>query len=366
MQRYFEIQKAIFEIENPYPKDDLITCYKDFLKVRDFLPYYKYNINVLMALLDLTSELWYTQKRINRISLLESIKWYGYSTLHRVGNPVIIAESSKMPVEFNIKMFSLFKNCFEGKNSLSPNQLEVAKKICNSILINAILEDTDVNWLCKNVATSNMILNRILRFPCKSEIISIWAKENYFQDEYRIRRAEIVGWILDEDPDFEIEKQTLIDDFEYFNMIDAKAIIDYENEFNATQIIERDLKGILPPHKRPNYDSNLPIYTSNSIVSIPSLKLTRRPFSVQIDLSKNPLGGVPDFEKMSEIFYQNIEITLKVSMLWSIAYSRLPDNKKSELLKKYYSDEVYWTFYKICRKLKLLGPLKWLMVKYKY
>ena len=39
--KQIQIQKAILNLENPYPNDNLITGYKDFLKVRDFLPFYK-------------------------------------------------------------------------------------------------------------------------------------------------------------------------------------------------------------------------------------------------------------------------------------------------------------------------------------
>jgi hypothetical protein len=215
-------------------------------------------------------------------------------------------------------------------------------------LINSVLENIDVIWLCENVGMSDMILNRILRYPEKSTIISNWAHQHYKQDNYRIRRAELAGWILDETPNFEIDKQTLIDDFEYFNIIDINAIQEYENELAATKIIERDLKGILTIQ-----------------ASAPTLNLTKRPYIPTPDFSKDYNAYVPDFKKMRAEFYPNIDLSFNLTMLWAIAYSRLDNTVKSELLKKYYCPEIYWSFFKICNKLRLSELLRWLMDKQK-
>jgi hypothetical protein len=357
-----EIQKAILEIENPYPKDDLIACYKDFLKVRDFLPYYKFNLNVFTSLLDLTIDLWFTDKRINRISLLKSLHRYGFNVVSGKGFMNSVDRSTKMPSDVYKRAFLLLKNCYEHKCSLSQSQLEEAKQICNRILFNASLEDIDISWLCKNVEKSNMILNRILRYPQKSVIISNWARINYTNDEYRIRRSELASWLLDENPSFEIDMQTLLDDFEYFNLLDKKAIQEYEDEIEAQNIIERDLNGILSTQQHPKIYFGVEISTQESITSTPKLELIKRSYNIMApDFSKHYDAYIPDFVKMRKEFHSNIEKTQKITMLWAIAYSRLENNVKPELLKKYYSDEIYWSFFKICKKLKLIHLLEWLI-----
>lgn len=360
-QRLLEIQKAIFEIENPYPKDDLITCYKDFLKVRDFLPYYRFNQNVFNSLLDLTIDLWFTEKRINRISLLNSLYRYGFNVVRGKGFMDSVDRSTKMPPEVNKQAFFLFKNCFEHKCSLSQSQLEDAKQICNRILFNASLVDKDISWLSDNVEKSNMVLNRILRYPQKSSIISNWARKYYTYDEYRIRRSEIASWLIDENPSFEIDVQTLLDDFEYFNLRDKKAIREYEDEIEAQNIIERDLNGILSTQQLPKIYFGVEISKQESITSTPELILTKRAYNIfSPDFSKHYDTYIPDFVKMREEFHSNIEKTKKITMLWAIAYSRHDNNVKSKLLKKYYSDDIYWSFFKICKKLKLRNLLEWL------
>jgi hypothetical protein len=42
-KRCLAIERAIAKKENPYPKDDLITTYADFLKVREVLPFFSFN-----------------------------------------------------------------------------------------------------------------------------------------------------------------------------------------------------------------------------------------------------------------------------------------------------------------------------------
>ncbi len=54
-----------------------------------------------------------------------------------------------------------------------------------------------------------------------------------------------------------------------------------------------------------------------------------------------------------------------ITMLWSIYYSRLDIPLKSTLLKKYYCEETYQSFFKICKKLEAIELLMWLKDKNK-
>jgi hypothetical protein len=350
-----EVQKAISELENPYPNDNLITCYKDFLKVRDFLPYYKYSIKVFQSLVDLTNEIWDTNQRINRISLLESLKKYGKNRDKNRGDNLI-----ELPIETKTKIFLLFKCCFDRPERLSANQINEAKNLCNYLLINLVLRVEEEKWLCENTGLSENVLNRVLRYPIKSEVITNWVKENYNMDIYRIRRAELASWLIDEDPNFEIDKRTLTLDFGYFNISDIKAIQEYENQVAVNNLIkERELNGIIQS-KNLFDDENV---NPEIVSAIPELKLTFRHYSIPIDTSKDYQLNVPDFKIMCKDFYADIDTTFKRTMLWAIAYSRLDSKLKSELLKKYYCKETYWSFFRICKKHKLIKSLKWLKDK---
>ena len=94
-----QVLKAIAEIDHIYPKDNLIRNYKDFLSIRDYLPYYQYNHKVLESIINLTYELWGSNKRINRTSLVSSARQYY--------NKKEVNQILSEPISF--KIFELFK-----------------------------------------------------------------------------------------------------------------------------------------------------------------------------------------------------------------------------------------------------------------
>jgi hypothetical protein len=59
-------------------------------------------------------------------------------------------------------------------------------------------------------------------------------------------------------------------------------------------------------------------------------------------------------------FYKNIEDSLNATMLWGAAYSRLKYAQKEKLLRKYYTDDIYWVFLKISKRLQSVNLLEWL------
>ncbi len=361
-ERVISIQRAITEINNPYPPDNLITCYKDFLKVRDFLYLYKFNQRVLQALLDLADDLWESNKRISRISLLQMIKRYGFKNeKDGVYNP------NNIDLKTRRKVFLLFRYCFE-KPEFIKWQIDEAKQICNYILINLSLSSEEEKWLCNNANKSEIILNRILRYPKKSDFISNWAKKNYLNENCHQRRAEIASWLIDKNPGFQIEKRTLIDDFEYLNEYDMKVIREYEEEQQAKQMTEQI--SVLGVTKTFTVKSVSELFTDEvdltpEYITDPSkrLKLTKRFYGIPMDSSKSHFGDIPDFTKLRESFYAEVDKTIKVTTLWAIAYSRLGKNRKSQLLKKHYDEETYWSFFRICKKCKLTEVLEWLKEK---
>lgn len=359
-QRKIELQRAIIELENPYPKDDLILSYSDFLMVRDYLNYYQFNPVVFDNLINLANDIWNTKKRISRLSLLQKIKQY----LHHDPTRDYYNRSTKpnfqLKVETRKLLFNLFRKTFEERNYISHKQLDEARKICNNVLINLNLTQIEEEWLCSNTLASELILNRVLRYPIKSEVISNWAKSNFQSNTLRSRRAELLSWIIDQEPTFEICQQTLIDDFEYLNQSDLQAIQNYDDEIAANKIIEQELGEYLPKKTYYNFFDGT-YHEENVDLSIPELKLSKRPYGVTIDTSKQYPVSIPNFEKLREEFYKNLPTHQKVTMIWAIAYSRLDNTLKYSLLKKYYSNETYYSMYKVCKRTKNNELLKWIL-----
>lgn len=358
-KRKIEILRAIAEIENPYPKDDLILSYSDFLKVRDYLGSYQFNPIVFNNLTNLANDKWNTEKRISRLSLLQKIKQYLHQDATREYYSKNIKPNFQLKVETRKSLFNLFRKTFEERNYISHKQLDEARKICNNVLINLELTPTEEEWLCSNILLSELILNRALRYPIKSEVISNWAKSNFQNDILRSRRAELLSWIIDQEPTFEIDQQILIDDFEYLNQSDLQAIQNYDDEITANKIIEQELSEYLP--KKTHYDLFDSTYHEERIdLSVPELKLSKRPYGVIIDTSKEYPVSIPNFEKLREEFDTNLPTHQKVTMIWAIAYSRLDNTLKYSLLKKYYSNDTYYSIFRVCKRTKNIELLKWI------
>ena len=362
-QRLLSIQREIIQLEKPYPKDDLIKSYKDFLQVRDFLPFYQFNIKVLDSLVDLACTSWHSAERISRTSLLTTIKRYLKNEKGETGST--FSQNKPLPLnnDVRLKLFKLFQYCFETPNRLSNKQSTEAKGIANNLIMNLGLDPAAEKWLCENVDQSELILNRLLRYPTKSKVISQWARKSALSDTYRSRRAEVTSWLIDEDPEHVIDRQTLIDDFEFLNGVDKKAIQKYETAVATNKLIESAL--IQNPAVNPflNFWGNSLERESESITSYPELKLTQRFYKVPKDKKNLISYEIPDFETMRDVFYKNIDTTLKITMLWSIYYSRLDMPLKTELIKKFYCEDTYLSFFKICRR---LGAAElWVWLKYK-
>jgi len=316
-----EIKQLIckLEVENHYPDDNLIICYKDFLRIRDYLHCYQFNPTVFKSLVELTINLWETKEKINRLSLLTAIKRYHYNNSKRL---------LELDIQTKKHIFVLFKNTFEKAQFLTEKQVVAAQSLFNPLLISLSLTSEEEKWFCDNEGKTPFILNRILRYPVRSKIISQWVTEHFHSDKLRTRRAEAVGWILDENPDFIIDEQTLIDDFEHANLLDIEKIKSdsFHYGYRGGTVIKR-------------------FYTK-----------------LEIPADSNSL---PDFECVRKYFYDNFDTIKRQTMLWAAAYSRLDIQQKIDLLKKYYSDELFVSLFNIGKKYKLIEILKWLQPKAK-
>jgi hypothetical protein len=357
-KKLVRIHRAIAEINNPYPPDSSIINYRDFLKHRESLPFYKFNPNVFENLLDLSLSSWHTTERISRLSLLENIRRYSRDEESRSAYLNSNRKLTSLPPGVKKKLFLLFKNCFEEARVLTEKQLPEAGKICNSLLLNIALDEDEEKWLCTNYTLSPLILNRLLRYPKRSKIISSWVKEHYHDDTLRSRRAELLSWILDEEPEYSLNEKTLLDDFNYFNEQDRKAVQEVKETFELNRLLAEQLGNNEISDRIfdiPGIDLN-----PESDLNLKSLELSKRFYNVPTKFSDDYCENFPDLDKLDVHFHQNLDTFLRVTMMWGIGYSRLNDEQKSALLMIYYSEEAENTFFRICQRCKLVDPLEWL------
>lgn len=360
------IQKAILKIENPNPKNDFVITYADFLKVRDYLQFYQFNFDVFTNLIRITNENWKTKERINRLSLLEAIKYYLQKAKEEIKYKNNIQKDKQIypfPIETRKQMFLLLQNVIEESSYISVNQHTAAQRICSNILRDVQLTSNEEQWYCDHVHSSEVILNRLLRYPAKSSIISKWVKNNYSKDIYRPRRAEMLSWIIDEDKDFEIDRETLIADIDYTIEIDKVAIEQHKTDkisYNQKEEVFKEwLREELstPDEVRGSFDFSTYVYAEMSQkLKKPELNLVKKHFSVYSDFSP-----YPDYIKTKKIFIQEIESNFKRIMAWGITYSRLNVEEKTELLKKYYTNNLIFTFKKIAERINSVELLKFIL-----
>lgn len=357
--------RAIAEIEKIYPDDGMIQSYADFLKVRHCLKFYQFNPSVFHHLLSLAIDNWTSAKRINRLSILQTLKYYLYNTLpyasrdyyerfQYLPHPITSFETRQ-------SIFQLFKLVFEEPKYISFRQIEAAESICNNLMYDIELTEIDAVWLCNNISKSQHILNRLLRYPALSKAITSWAKKHYFNKEYSSRRAELLSWILDEDPDFEVDTETLIDDFNYLNKKDKFAIEQYSQEIDAQKIVEQEFGDMLTPPKEEH--ELFPGLAAFSQEHSPQLNLSGRFYAVPTNPSTNYFLKIPDFERMTTAFYNNLEKLHKITMIWGIGYSRMDIEKKLRLLEKYYCADTYYSIFRLGRRTNNVAILRWLLSK---
>jgi hypothetical protein len=352
-------------MEVPFPKDDLIITYSDFLLVRDHLKHHQFNSCVFRHLLILTNDLWNTEKRINRLSLLLAIKQY-FLVAHSGSNGhlqlVITEQNFELSGDIKILLFDLFRKMFESSTRISINQLETARRLCNRTLNGIRLWPSAEQWLCDHVDLSEYILNRVLRYPVMSDVISTWASNNYVTGKYRSRRGELLSWIIDKDPYFEIDEQTMLNDFEYLNHTDKKAIRQYVDELDANDLIRRELSEYFPPRASPFFDPSEGFHPDGDMINLtsPELHLSRR-FYTYSETRLDDLIPIPDFKYMREQFWSDMDKNRKMTMIWAIGYSRLPNEQKSILLKQYYCNDTYHSLLKVCKKNNNIDMMKWML-----
>ena len=338
-RRRKHIQIELAKLERKRVPDDLISSYGDFLKHRDYLRYYCFNPKVFRALIDLNLSNWHSKDRISRLSLIRSIKRHGFRDNKWV----------MMNGEIRDELFRLFQYTFDLPEGTSSEQTEAIRNTGNSLIYGMELNDEQVEWLCDHAGDDNRILNRVLRYPKRSQWISEWAKGVYEVDIFRPRRAELVGRILDVDPSFRVRRDSLFRDFEYLNDCDQKEIL----ASRAAKLLQdkEDIGLELSDDHIYKYGFDFPV------------KLAQRPYDMTKVRDEELDAYIPDFEQSRKVFREQIYNHLSRVMIWAVYYSHLPMNTKVKLIKENHSSDflVEHAVMVVAKRLGSKGLWRWLM-----
>ncbi len=359
MNRRTDLIKAILKLEKANVANDAIRSYADFLKHRDFIIYHQFNPHVFEGMVDVALSVWTSNRKVNRLSLMTTIKQYftdqnvNLNSLHSVAIK---------------KIFQLFAVILENKQILSANQLPLIEKLASQLIYDVEFKHEELDKLCELATKDDKALNRILRYPVRSIRVSSWIREQFDTNLLRLRRAEAVGWMLDSQSDFEVSIETLKADFEFVNQLDQAAIENAVMTNAIDLLMTNEWEELFPPNV--NYFEPIPDEVFDNWEkekSIRKFKPKARPefvkrfYPVPTMKSEQSDDWVPDFKSLNEFFEKNHLNLLKVTMIWGVAYSRLDKMTKVKLLKKYYAPETHYSVYRVAKKLELLDLLKWMV-----
>jgi hypothetical protein len=364
-----EIQKEILKLEKPYPSDNFIESYPDFLKHRDYLAYYQFNSVVFHKLLLLIISLWETKNRISRISLLLFTKNYLNNAYDTTPSSKKYEEKLKPGIELSLEIrkliFKVLKLCIENNKYLIENQRESAEWHANSMLIHIALTEEEEVWMCNNFSKYQTILNRILKYPVASDTLYNWALQNYDNKELISRKAEIAALILNKNPEFEIKIQTIIEDYQYQKKLDQENYQKFLEGLEVINFIYKEL-GVLTFRNEIDGQIDRPFLNDEIDDTQPkTFQYSKRSYKVPIDMEifNEYHFYFPNFKLLEEDFDNNINLWHCKSMIWAITFSKLDKKLKTQKIQKYYNEKTHKTVLLACKRDKNLDLYKWLLTQ---
>jgi len=261
------------------------------------------------------------------------------------------------------KVFWLFTQVVIHENmNYSRETIAGLKFSANNMLTGMMLTDEQQWYLVEHVEASFHVLNRILRYPKRSAIFSQWVRQHFFEEAYRLRRAELIGWLLDEDPGYCVDLTVLTADFEYIYRLDKQLIQQYEEEFEAYKVVKKDLQPVFITEA--DLEMQMPGFYLPPFINLETLRPvfepTRKQYYENMITDEEHAYEKPDLAKERKYFYKNREVVLAATMAWAVAYSRLDAKEKARLLKQYFNPDIDYTFLKIGSRLKNVAFLEWL------
>jgi hypothetical protein len=168
-----------------YPEDYLprfVSTIQDIFENRFLLRNLPCNNQVLNYLLTIIVKSVDEGKRFRTLPTLKVIK------------AIVKNKSQETELERGVvkQLFHLYKKYIFAENE------EV--QWCVSIFIkDQVLDDEDVEWLISNYDNSSHIINRLLRYPIRNELITAWAKKAYRQNKLEDRKSEVVAILIEND-----------------------------------------------------------------------------------------------------------------------------------------------------------------------
>jgi hypothetical protein len=332
----------------------------------------KFNPAVFHALVQLTCKSYWGKKKVSRTSLID--------TLRRYWNQNEIPKSKKRNrTWFMMDHKPTYRETIPGETlellgdlcvrilTREPlkgqeKQIDSLRSSANQLIKNQVLNEDQIAVLLKNLNRCPQALNRVLRHPGPSALISAWARANFNNNSYRRRRAELLAWLLSEDSDYTIPLDVLIADFEHANEEDRLEEERATGQYPEVSTLDETFPGMFSPKKEPIKSEYSEPFDGDNWIQGANFKPRFFDRKYQ-NTSLHHNAEKYDSATLIPFFYSNLETTQKVTMLWGYYYSHLPLPQKRKLLKKWYHPSIHKSFSRICVKMKDVKLLEWLLKK---
>lgn len=187
--QYFNALFASLRVQPQKFDKRFFKSYDTILQYYNFLRYSPFDEKFIVNFLTIIQPYIDNRKRFQRKKMIKLLK------LHVKKRPI----NKKLNQRTTSLLFKFYQSQILNSTDEISNDLSV-------IIKNLELDSENIKWLIQNSGTSNYILNRLLRYPVKSDLISDWAKACLECNEFANRKSELLGFVLDKYPDYNCSK----------------------------------------------------------------------------------------------------------------------------------------------------------------
>lgn len=369
-----ELKRELIKANPRVPSPDFIKTYNDFLKTKNYFHLYNFHPKVFEALFLIGYTKFFGQERYNKKLLFDAIRTYYL----------------KKPKSYQFSKEVLDKAIQLFKTAVLLDQTEVM--ICALILIREKeLPSQFLEWLIENWELSEEIVNILLGYPINNDTICEWVNEVYEHDSLRPRRAELIGWKINQDYLFKVHTQTIIADIEYYIQDELKSYKDFINSLLASHeeltledgsrseelnvisknfIEEQKISGKAPlldvtvskdssiMKQIGDVEAYLKFWGIEQLLKI--FKYNYKHHKLFEAKNTQQLNFVEIYPKM--LFFHGYEKAQK--MIWGIYFSKIPKLTKEKIIMQYPAKgSLFYDIKAIAIKMKSTRLLKWLITE---
>lgn len=391
---------------------------QSYYKVRADLSHYRFDAGVMEDLIRLNLKYFDEDRRLNRYRLFQQT--VGFIWDYKTNADSHFGRSIRIFQEQPSQQIILL--CFELFQRVSTDKFDLLFRSQSKspfwdlieILIRVPLPDIQWEWILNHAAAYPNVRILVEQTFHKNKNIADWIQQHWNQDFLSAQRARYAAHLIDWYPNFELDEAIIIQDCDTLNRMDQAyidaMIQDYQEEEIMREVdlnlnsnrrwrtqseedpigSEYNLNEV--PESGENFSNNrwtrmgmddveeegaynaylVTLYSERFGRQMPSkftgfqkpycfLPHTKRLYYIPQKEEKREEVSFPDFEKGRETLLADIEMYRCKYNLWAIAESRLTKAEKFKRMKKFYREDLIYTWIYIAKLKESPAMLKWVM-----